>query len=538
MRTFPKVVSVAVLLSTTALVPAGAEDSAELLRLQSIAVVAESDLAREQYLAQRVADLKTLLKQKNLSKEEKKALKAEQKAIKKEYKTLKKANSKAMKAHNSQIAKLKKNLVKKYGQGPYPAETERFVSDKPPELQKFYRSLYIEGERNATLNFNRLGVAAMEMGYFQHAEWAFDQAIDRIEAIYADSESAKAAKSKFKAENVKEFKGEPYERAMAYYYRGLLYLSAGDFENARAVFRAGEYQDSVSMDEEFQADFAVLNYLDGWSLHCQGRDASEPFARAAEVRAELAPPDPSHNILLVSEMGLGPIKFGDGQYNEVLKFKPDERFGETEAQYLVQDAAGAERFVPLNVATSVSWQSSTRGGRQVDGILEGKAQFKETTAAVGDGLQTAGTAVAAAGIYSGDGDAALVGAGVAVIGAIFGGLSASTKPEADVRMWDNLPDLIAVGTDDVSNLDGYRFASVYEGSGDTVADATEAFVVGGNDTCGIAWTRSRSAAEVEESSPGARMTWKKMRKQKKAIQQKDVVFRNRLAADAPTVTGR
>ena len=55
------------------------------------------------------------------------------------------------------------------------------------------------------------------------------EALDRIEAVYADNAKAEAARSKFTKENAKDFKGEPYERAMAYYYRGLAYLAEGDY---------------------------------------------------------------------------------------------------------------------------------------------------------------------------------------------------------------------------------------------------------------------------------------------------------------------
>ncbi|MCK0068178.1 hypothetical protein [Kordiimonas laminariae] len=519
-----------------AFTPVVADDSAALLALRSQPAVSQDALAHEQQLQARHDYLKTTLKAGGLSKAEKKQMKADLKVVKKELKAVKKANKKAQKAYDKRLASLTKNLRKQYGMGPYPAEISNFVADKPEVLKPFYSSLFIEGERNATLNLNRLGLAAMEAGYYGHAEWAFDRAIDKIEAIYADNPQAKAAKSKFKEESVKDFKGEPYERAMAYYYRGLLYLRIGDYENARAVFRAGEYQDSVSDLEEFQADFAVLNYLDGWALQCQGRSGEEPFRRANEVRPNLAAPAPENNTLMISELGAGPQKIGEGKYNEILKFEKDERFGETNARFIVENRTGATTEFTNEIASSVYWQSSTRGGRPIDGLLEGKASFKETTDAIGDGLATVGTGVALAGLASGDSDAALIGAGVAIIGGIFSAVSASSKPQADTRMWDNLPDLVTVSTGAFRSVGEYRYSTVYSGPHGDIASPSEVYMMGAGDTCGIIWTRSRSALNVPESSPGARMTWKKMRKQKKRVQQKDMNFRNWLLVEAPIDT--
>ena len=107
----------------------------------------------------------------------------------------------------------------------------------------------------------------MEVGEFDVAEKAFDQGITRIDAIYANNENAKKARSLWTKESAKDFKGEPYERAMVY-YRGLLYLRKGDYQNARASFLAAEYQDTVAEQDTYLGDFAVMNLLAGWSSHC------------------------------------------------------------------------------------------------------------------------------------------------------------------------------------------------------------------------------------------------------------------------------
>ena len=41
---------------------------------------------------------------------------------------------------------------------------------------------------------------------------------------------------------------------MTYYYRGLLFMARGDYENARASFRSAEYQDTISSNETYAGD--------------------------------------------------------------------------------------------------------------------------------------------------------------------------------------------------------------------------------------------------------------------------------------------
>ena len=47
-------------------------------------------------------------------------------------------------------------------------------------------------------------------------------------ATLVNDKSAKKARSYFSEESKKIFQGEPYERVMAYYYRGILYWMDGE----------------------------------------------------------------------------------------------------------------------------------------------------------------------------------------------------------------------------------------------------------------------------------------------------------------------
>src|SRR5664280_1262498 len=147
-----------------------------------------------------------------------------------------------------------------------PDRLPEFISSQTPALQPYLKQLYAEGERNAVLNFNGLGVAALVHGQPGLAAKAFDQSIQRIESVRTGGLDINAAKSKFSTEASKDFKGEPYEKAMVYYYRGLLYLQGGDYSNAAASFGQVNVEDSVAENEAYQADFASAKLLQAWSL--------------------------------------------------------------------------------------------------------------------------------------------------------------------------------------------------------------------------------------------------------------------------------
>ena len=76
------------------------------------------------------------------------------------------------------------------------------------------------------------------------AKEKLDDAIARIGGIIANSADAARARSLFSPESSKVFIGEPYERVMAFYYRGLLYWRDGQPDNARACFRSAQLLDS------------------------------------------------------------------------------------------------------------------------------------------------------------------------------------------------------------------------------------------------------------------------------------------------------
>src|SRR5688500_699426 len=95
-------------------------------------------------------------------------------------------------------------------------------------------------EKDKVLWQYRAGLALMRRGEFGDAERMFDDALLRVGSIMQGDKSAKKARGYFHEEAKKTFLGEPYERVMAYFYRGILYWMDGEPDNARACFRNGQ----------------------------------------------------------------------------------------------------------------------------------------------------------------------------------------------------------------------------------------------------------------------------------------------------------
>src|SRR6185369_15485724 len=119
-------------------------------------------------------------------------------------------------------------------------------------------------DRDRVLFEYRNAAASMRTGNFDEAKKQLDDALLRIGGLISGpDDAAKRSRGLFTAEREKTFIGEPYERVMAFYYRGLLYWRDGQPDNARACFRSAEFIDGDAEDKTYQSDYVLLDYLDG-----------------------------------------------------------------------------------------------------------------------------------------------------------------------------------------------------------------------------------------------------------------------------------
>lgn len=290
----------------------------------------------------------------------------------------------------------------------------------------------------------RVAAEALRRGEYAEAKRQLDTALAVLGGLLSGpDDAARRARSYFAPEAVKTFVGEPYERAMAYYYRGILYWQDGEPDNARACFRSAALSDTDPAAGRYASDYVLPDYLDGLATAKLGGDGADARARAqAHTKLPLPAYDPAANVLCFVEYGRGPLKYATGPYDDQLRFETTP--SSTVSGRLIVDG----QPVALPPYDDLDFQATTRGGRVMDYILHNKAVFKSTTAAAGDAA-LAGAAIAqgvAQDRRSQGRNAAApenAATALAVAGVISKAVSVATIPAADTRTWDNLPQYLS-----------------------------------------------------------------------------------------------
>jgi hypothetical protein len=390
--------------------------------------------------------------------------------------------------------------------GAYDPDVDAFVANRDERVKPYYRALFVEGERNAVLNFDRVALVELERNNIKDATWALDQAANRINTIYAGDANAEKAKSIWNEESVKDFKGEPYERAMTFYYRGLEKLMRHDYENARANFKAAEQQTLMSEAETYKtSSFAALTYLSGWASHCAGDEqaASGYYSDAIKANAALSMPAAGDDLLMISEVGVGPTKTGEGQYHEQLKMAAGTRDSDyTNFSVMPASAKAADPEVRSMMASDISQESTMRDGRPVDTILQGKAQWKSGTSTAGTVSTMLGMGLEQRGLATNNVGMANMGAAAGLFGIVASIAADQMTPKADTRYWDTLPDALDVAT---AKRPKGQYSVTWSGvkADGTVVSAPASMSVAGGGKCSIAWVREKSALDAPASAPNA-----------------------------------
>jgi hypothetical protein len=287
----------------------------------------------------------------------------------------------------------------------------------------------------------RTAAAAMRRGQFDVAKPLLDDALARLQGVYGKDAEARKSRGLFSKESRKTFIGEPYERSMAYFYRGVLYWRDGELDNARACFRSAEFEDSDAENKEYKGDWVLPDYLDGLATTKLGGNGEDAFKRAKASAKNINLPDyqPQANVLFIVEYGPGPQKYSGGEYDEQLRFRTR---GSLVLSAQIKTSAINQQVAPCD---DLNFQATTRGGRVMDHVLANKAVFKGTTDAIGD-VAIIGGAIVASGPRSHHSHNTEIGLGLIAAGLISKGFSSATTPEADTRQWDNLPQFISFAT--------------------------------------------------------------------------------------------
>lgn len=321
-------------------------------------------------------------------------------------------------------------------------DTKTYIASKPVALQPAFNALVQGGARDSVLNNMEITSVALKIGDYAEAGDAIDRALLDINKYYGHTEEAARARSLWHEEGAKSFKGEPYERAMANYYRGMLDLAGGDFDNARASFDNGFLQDAFAEEEQHRSDFALLAFLAGWAADRAGSVslADERYAELELLRKDFVRPPGDHDTLVVIETGKSPRKLADGIGHGELVYRRGKKFPERSALVGVGDGY---RAYPME---DIFLQASTRGGRPVDRILDGKIKFQKTYSARGSVLTDAADVFADTAFLTESQGLNDIATGLSVVGSLSMMMAQNAKPRADTRYWSGLPDGVHVFT--------------------------------------------------------------------------------------------
>jgi hypothetical protein len=219
---------------------------------------------------------------------------------------------------------------------------------------------------------------------------------------------------------------------MAWYYRGILYWMAGEPDNARACFRSAQFQDSDAENSEFRSDYVILDYLEGLVTHKLGGDGRDSLKRAeALAKVRLPSYNRAANVVLFIDFGRGPQKYAAGEYGEQLKFRPgNSAVATARLRFNGQELKAA-------ATDDLYFQATTRGGRVMDHVLGNKAVFKRTTDTVGTAALVTGSALTF------NEDTREAGWALLAAGTVAKIFAAATRPDADTRTWQNLPQYLS-----------------------------------------------------------------------------------------------
>jgi tetratricopeptide (TPR) repeat protein len=315
-----------------------------------------------------------------------------------------------------------------------------------PQAEATLKPEIVKKDENFVLNNCRYGSCALAAGDLEGAWEAFMAAYEVINSVNTN-DGGRTLGAAVVFEGVKVWKGEPFERAMAHYYLGLVCLKKHDYENARSAFQNSLFKlrEYANKDDPEHYQAAETNFALGYFglgfcyLRLHKSDLAEAnFKLAIRTDPKLAAVvnevnKPGVNTLIFVDAGMGPRRAAKGWYNEESAFGPTpaERgpitpvvvladgkpIGSTDAQHYMLDT--------LAMAQEQKWQD-------IDTLRKVKA-------AVGTGMMAGGAGMAAYGSQRGDQRMALAGLGVALAGA-----AVAASSQADLRCWEMLPRTVYV----------------------------------------------------------------------------------------------
>jgi tetratricopeptide (TPR) repeat protein len=351
-----------------------------------------------------------------------------------------------------------------------------------------FTNLVTEHHASTALYLCELATSQAAMGDYAAASKNLLRVADIVE-FFTRKDLEKEALSKFGKESAKVYRGDPYERSAGSLLLAFIFLHRGDYDNALAACKNGLLADSDSTENQYDSDFTLLHLLEGKCHQLRGTPdaAAASFEKAREsyrlthpkiralfsqrqywlemrklskserkaagcqekeegIAAKIREADAAvaeagkainpdaelgalltgdYNALVVYPAGKSPRKMRVGVEGDTIIFDVPKL--DIKPATASMNGNLIEGVAMTNVA-DVCFQATTRGGREMDRILKGKASFKRTTVTVGRTMTEVGAQAGGLG-----------GLAMALVGAAIQGVAGAVSPEADTRCWRTLP---------------------------------------------------------------------------------------------------
>jgi len=227
------------------------------------------------------------------------------------------------------------------------------------------------------------GILACYGNDLQLAARALDRALGLSEAALTNKSQVSEVSGVGGSERTKMFAGEPHEIASLYIFRGLVFLSKNDPENAKSCFIQASLADAMATNDKSRSNWLTADMLATLSFRLYGSDVrandyikmikvTYPHARNDNGWVDssvLAGLKKDALTIVIVAIGNPPIKYGQGAL----------QYAERKSKVGSVRVKGASAWLTDNVYV----QAVTRGRRQMDNILAARQRKREDTETVG-----------------------------------------------------------------------------------------------------------------------------------------------------------
>ncbi len=243
-----------------------------------------------------------------------------------------------------------------------------------------FEELAARKDKNFALYSCNLGEARLAMGNMMDAKEALLDAT-MVMHNFGDGE-LRGLGSLIGPENIKAFKGDPFEKAMVDAANGIVHYAMGDYETAAVGFRRALLADKDSK-EGYQDDFGLAHYMLGKALLKMG---DVEMAKVGFRNARRCAPDNPYvsleasqeaNLTLIIDLGRAPVKEPSGPSGSIDVYRR-ARYPEAYAVVSVDGQVAGKSAQILDL-----FQQAEHSGRSVkDAIQAAKGVTKMGAAGV------------------------------------------------------------------------------------------------------------------------------------------------------------